>query len=242
MELLVSVAVMSVIMVGLGSAILLASHALPDGDSPLDAMLEAGTITGHITADLRYATSFSERSLNAVEFTVPDRNHGDVGPEVIRYEWSGTAGDPLIRMYNNGEGTTVADDVYEFQIKYHLGAIDTEETSENESAVTVLVNHTATGSINNYAVHSNHWIGAYFRPELPPEAVSWKVTDVRFRARVRDEALGLTMVQLRLATSDHRPDVTVLEEVPMYESTLTASYLMGCVLFLVEILDERPHI
>ena len=80
-ELVASMAIMSVLMLGLGSAMILASHAVPDGTGPLDTMLEAGTVADDIASDLRYAVSFAERSSNAVEFTVGGPEKKGIGTE-----------------------------------------------------------------------------------------------------------------------------------------------------------------
>ena len=99
-ELIVSVAIMAVLVGGMASAILIAGHALPDDENPSEKLVKATNIVDRIAGELLYATSIAEVTANAVTFTVADRNHGDPGPETIRYDWSGTAGDPLSRQYN----------------------------------------------------------------------------------------------------------------------------------------------
>ncbi|MHC4696607.1 MAG: prepilin-type N-terminal cleavage/methylation domain-containing protein, partial [Planctomycetota bacterium] len=98
-ELVASVAVMTVVMGGIASAMFLASHAVPDGRSSNDAVLQGYNAAERVVGELYCARSFSLKTPTAIEFTAPDRD-ADSNPETIRYEWSGTPGDPLTRKYN----------------------------------------------------------------------------------------------------------------------------------------------
>ena len=93
-ELVVSLAITSILMVAIGSAIVLAGGAIPRTNDPMIPTDDAYDVGNDMAAELEFATAFSERSVWAVEFFVPSRD-GDNTPERIRYEWSGTAGDPL---------------------------------------------------------------------------------------------------------------------------------------------------
>lgn len=109
---------MTVLLGGLTSAVLIASHSLPTGNDPLTASVQAGQVVDQIARDLLYATTFTESTNNAVTFTVADRGHGTAGPETIRYAWSGTAGDPLTRQYNSGTVVTVCQSVEAFTLDF----------------------------------------------------------------------------------------------------------------------------
>jgi len=124
-ELVVSMVVMSILMVGLGSAILIASHALPDGERPATRIVQSASVAGQIVEELRSAIWIREHTATSVEFAVPDRD-GDGNAERIRYAWSGTSGDPLTRQYNGGKVVDVLDDVNVFDLGYDLKAV-TEE-------------------------------------------------------------------------------------------------------------------
>lgn len=117
-ELLISLSIMTVLLGGLTSAVLIASHSLPTGNDPLTASVQAGQVVDQIARDLLYATTFSESTNNAVTFTVADRGHGTAGPETIRYAWSGTPGDPLTRQYNSGTVVTVCQSVEAFTLDF----------------------------------------------------------------------------------------------------------------------------
>ncbi len=181
LELVVSSVVLSVIMAGLGSAMLIAGRALPEAGSAAMAAVAAADAAEQMTADLRYATAVSERSATIIEFTVPDRN-GDGTPEVIRYAWSGTAGAPLTRRYNGATAVEILANVAEFALSYDVKTISTETPQLNESPETLLIDYTSSTDYYDYPVAQTQWYGEYFLPALPANTVHWKVTRVRFQA------------------------------------------------------------
>lgn len=122
-ELSVSMAITSVLVVTMGSAVVLSTRAIPGGANPGTASLESGRGAGEIARELRYTLSVIERTAKAIEFTVADRDH-DAVAETIRYEWSGTAGDPLTRTYNGGQPFNVVQDVQEFDLSYAIQPIE----------------------------------------------------------------------------------------------------------------------
>ena len=119
-EMMVSLSIMAVMMSAMASAVLIATHALPDGNSALDASVEAADIVDDIVEDLVYATEITEAASGAVSFTVADRSHGATGPETVRVIWSGTPGDPLTRRYNGGTIVNLCDNVQSFSLTFTI--------------------------------------------------------------------------------------------------------------------------
>ena len=117
-ELVVSLAIMTVLLGAMTSAVLMASRALPDEEGLPERTTAAIAATERISRDLALATSITLADEHAVEFTVPDRGHGDAGPETIEYTWSGVAGDPLEFSYNACDAITLCEDVQEFSLGY----------------------------------------------------------------------------------------------------------------------------
>lgn len=113
-ELIVSMGVASVLLVGLPSSIYIASQAF-SGNTIAVSRSTTAQIQSDIINDLKYCLSFSELTANAVTMTVPDRDNDGV-PEIIRYSWSGTNGDPLVYQYNGGTAANIAEDVYNFNL------------------------------------------------------------------------------------------------------------------------------
>jgi len=223
-ELVVSVAITSILTIALGSTILIASRALPDGQGPAEAAVRAAAVADQLSGELQYAISINSRSANMVEFTVADRN-GDEAPETIRYEWSGAAGDPLTRQYNGGAVAEILDNVREFHLEYDLKEISEEVAVENESGETTLAFFGGGGNLASRSVTAGKWYGQYFKPLLPGDAVSWKVTRVQFYAKTGGASSGRAKVQLRIPTARKWPSALILEEKTLLESTLLNYYL-----------------
>ncbi len=121
-ELIVSLAAGSVLMVGLSSAIFVALRASDPSNTPAANTFEGLVRLSDMVADLQYTQMISEQTATAITVTVPDRNDPDTNPETIRYAWSGTAGDPVTRQYNSGTVANVVEDVYDFGVQYYQPA------------------------------------------------------------------------------------------------------------------------
>jgi hypothetical protein len=114
-ELLISMGAATLVMGGLCGTLFISSKALtPDAPAAADANQSALALS-QLASDVRHAQSFSERTANAVTFTVPDRD-GDLLAETIRYSWSGTPGHPLQYAYNNGTPASVIANVQDFKL------------------------------------------------------------------------------------------------------------------------------
>jgi len=105
-EMVLSMAVMTILLGGIASAMILASRAMPDLATPLKATADGYHAADQLAGELYAAQTIIARSATSVTFTVADRNvPPDNIPETIQYSWSGVAGQPLTRKYNNGTGT-----------------------------------------------------------------------------------------------------------------------------------------
>ena len=122
LELLFAMVVMTALMGGLASALMLASRAIPDDASPAAVAIDAYYAADQIAGELFCAQSFSERTATAITFTVADRDNDTVA-ETIRYAWTGTPGDPLTRQYNGGTVVNIIDSAYEFDLTYEIASI-----------------------------------------------------------------------------------------------------------------------
>ncbi len=116
-ELVLTMSVTTILMGGIGSAMVLASRAVPDLGNPLKAVADGYQAADRLASELFAAQTITSRSATVVEFTVADRN-ADTVAETIRYAWNNVAGQPLTRQYNNGTTDALLDDVYQFDLRY----------------------------------------------------------------------------------------------------------------------------
>lgn len=223
-ELTVSLVIMVIVLGAITSAVVIASHAIPDGTGPLEAGVRGSEAANQIARELCYAISFEERSSTAVAFTIADR-YGTKANDTVRYAWSGTAGDPLTRQYNGGKVITFLDNVSEFDLAYDLQEVTEQSPGPGvEGAETELMGYDSVSDLQEAHIHDNLWWAEYFKPTLPSDAVSWTVTRVQFQAK-RDSNDGTTtLIQLRLPAADITPSATVVDVASMAQLSLTDSF------------------
>ncbi len=182
-ELLVSVVSMAVLMVGIGSAILLATHSIDDGQTPSARTHQAAAAADRIIQDVGCALTVSEASSTALTFTVADRD-SDEQAETIRYAWSGTAGDPLTVQYNGGTIIELVQDVYEFDLGYTVRSITetVEDPGSGEVRLSCFYDWTEMG-ITADPDPKAVWTSEYFMAEIPAEATQLTITRVKLKLR-----------------------------------------------------------
>lgn len=207
-ELLVSLAVSAILLTALASAMVIASRAIPDGANPQMQAVNAFQVVEQLNTELATATSFSLLGANAIEFTVPDRvSDVDVSPEVIRYEWSGTNGESLVRTYN-GDPVKILDDLNAFSLVYgtHSEVTTTTEmveTTGNEGIVAYFDGWTGlTPTSQEKYISNTNWVWQLLYV-TPPVGVT-KIKFTRARVWMRRDlltVLGTFKIQLYRPTT-----------------------------------------
>ena len=158
-ELLVSIAITTVLMLAIGSAMLIATQAMPNANGPANQIIVASEVAEQLATELQHAISVNSRSATMIEFTVADRDADQV-PETIHYEWSGTAGGPLTRQYNGGSIIEVLDSVRQFNLSYDL------ETIQAKNYLRVVDIKLRAGNDQQSAVYTA--TETFNRPEVTP--------------------------------------------------------------------------
>jgi len=220
-ELVMSLAICSVLLLAMQSIVVIASRAIPNGQTVPSLNVNGADVMQTISRDLMYATAISEMTSTAITFTVPDRNN-DGAAETIRYAWSGTAGNPLTRQYNGGTVVNVLPSVQSFLLAYDKRAV-LQPTTYTTSAEALLASNTGLSILSgDSSVTSTNWPAQYFMPTLPGSATSWAVTRVTISAKA-GSAGGQSLVQIRPVDSSNLPTSTVLDQQTMLGSNLTGS-------------------
>ena len=223
-ELLLSAAILGILAVAMGSAVLIASRAIGNkgGDSTASRSIIASDAVEQLRSDLRTATSFSERQATAATFTVPDRD-GDGIQETIRYAWSGISGAPLTRTYNGSAPETLAEDVRAFDIDYLVQSLEPPVGSgEQESGERLLISHVDApgGVMRSLLIDRNRMAAQYFKPVLPANAVSWKVTRIQVMGRSDKNDDGILYFWMVAPNASLKPAYPVHETVQVREDQL----------------------
>jgi prepilin-type N-terminal cleavage/methylation domain-containing protein len=124
-ETLISMALTSILMSVCVGVILLSTKSLPTREDATESSLAGAAALQRLAMDLQYATAITDLRTSGITFEVHDRGHGASGPaETITYAWSGTAGSPLTRAYNDNPAVNQVAAVTTFQID-----ADTQDTA-----------------------------------------------------------------------------------------------------------------
>lgn len=224
-ELVAAMAVMTILMLGMGSAMIIAAQGIPDGKSATEIATESRNVLDRISEDLLYTISVTEKTANAITFTVADREHGAAGPETIRYAWSGTPGDPLTLEYNGAVAATLVDDVQEFTLTYNTkaGPAQAGPAVEGPEESFLFQNLDNSGSGAQFDITGSGGAAEYFEPTLPSDAISWRVTRVRFIADPRNPKNGTLTVSIREASGTGAPTGLIVDQVQVLEADLLAN-------------------
>ncbi len=216
-ELLVAVSLSSVLFVAIGGTVAVAVMSLPHPSDGAVAHLDSAVSLQDLADELRFATSVTESSATLIEFTVPDRD-GDGNDEVIRYEWSGTPGDPLIRQYNGGAAHNHVESVQGFALSYVV-----DFAGEVQSAEQLFILEDQTGfSAGGFAnIGVGDMAAATFMPTLPAGTLRWEITKVELYLCKSGNSNGVNAVELTEVAADGSPDETrVIQSVQVLESEL----------------------
>lgn len=121
LELVIALPLMTLLMLGLASAIHIAARAIPDGSGAAAATLHSGAALDLLEAELGCATAVTSRSATEIVFVTPDRS-GDNVAESVRYSWSGIAGNSLMREFNGSLPEILVPSVQDFALSYESKA------------------------------------------------------------------------------------------------------------------------
>lgn len=223
-EMVVSLSIMSVIFLAMGSVMVLASKAVPSPNAPANLAIDAADLLEQIASELEVATSVSVSNEKGIAFTVPDRDDDDT-EETIAYLWGGAAGGALTRKYNGGTTVTILPHVFEFTLNYDTVPVPQPDI-KTESAEMLLDSYSSSSFATEFVVTRNNLIGQWINPQgLPSNAVDWNLTRVLFQAKKHSSSDGIIKVQIRTPTASKTPSSTVLASNTLYENILTSDYV-----------------
>ncbi len=106
-ELVVSLGIVGILAVAMGSTITLSMRALPTPGGGPETQASAGRALQIIGSDARLATAAAMPDIRTLTLTIPDQT-GDASAETVTYAWAGSSGDPLTRTFNADSSTLLA--------------------------------------------------------------------------------------------------------------------------------------
>jgi hypothetical protein len=201
----VSLALVSLIMAACGSMIFVAAKAMANDKNNVGSdAVAARAAADQIMDDLKMATAVTEQTATAVTMTVPDRD-GDGQPETIRYSWSGTPGDPLLRTYNARPAGTVAGNVRALNFTYLAKQVGKPPPVESSEQVLGTHNSAVTANYVGSSLTSTSGAAETFAPTFPSNPVAWKLTRCRVMVRRNGVSTGTVTVGVKYADAAKKP-------------------------------------
>lgn len=217
-ELIVAMAASTFLLAGLASVMLIARQIAYTPSAAI-RRTQSADVVSQMADELRYATLILQQTVKSVEFLVADRN-SDGTAEKIRYEWSGTAGDPLYKTINGGTAMAILQNVQQFQLNYNTVTKTTPVTTIVDSSEGTLVSLSSGSTTVVESISTSNWLAQHIDPQSFPasigginktSATSWNATRVDFSAT---NALPLT-VGLRETGETNGPSNIVLNKVDL---------------------------
>lgn len=175
-EVIVTLAIMSTVVLGLGSAIMLSARAAPSVNDALGLASDAGRAIEEMTDDLASAVLFESVTATGARFQVADRDN-DATNETIEYAWSGVMGEPLTRTLNGGFASVLIDQVDGLAMSYLTSPPSPTSDAYNRSPEEVFWGNTSASSSTADATGMIR-LGQSFLPTIQGGALGWIVTSV----------------------------------------------------------------
>ncbi|MFG0284595.1 MAG: prepilin-type N-terminal cleavage/methylation domain-containing protein [Phycisphaerales bacterium JB039] len=97
LELVISSVLLTIVMAAASSLLFASARAVPAGDDPAIGAAQTLRALDLLASELSFAISVQTLQTGELTFTIPDRD-SDGSDDVMRYSWSGVAGDPWTRQ------------------------------------------------------------------------------------------------------------------------------------------------
>ncbi len=217
-ELVLAMACTSLLLLGISSAIVVASRSAFDPRQPQAALARSRSVAQLIADDLAQATSIVEGTATAIEFTVADRDD-DGAEETIRYEWSGTVGDGIFRSFNT-DSALLAGDIASLALTYTTTLEEATVIGDPAEGAEQLLYAYEDANLSNVPISSTSWLAMTILPTLPSDATAWSVTRLCFEAKQDGAATGTLTIKIK----DWVDSGSWLWKTTIAESTLPSSY------------------
>jgi hypothetical protein len=222
LEMVVSLSVSSLLVTGMTSSMYLAMKSNDVGIGPFRPINNASDAVLNLDRELTYATTIftSVNSAKAIEFQLPDQT-GDGAAETVRYQWSGTAGDPLQRIFNNGTPEVILSGVQLFRLDPQVQDL-TSPGPVVQSDSQQWISQTSSFFSDTGSIYKNQGIGTDFLPELPTGVTSWSIDSVQLKCARHGTTDGVIRARITIA-DEYRQPGQVVDEVLVNESSLSSS-------------------
>jgi prepilin-type N-terminal cleavage/methylation domain-containing protein len=217
-ELLVAMAISSIVLGGAVAAIGMSGRTFRAATSGLAASPALDGLA-RLSADVELAMAFTERTSTAVSFYVPDRT-GDGAPELLRYAWAGSDGDPLTLSMNGSPAAAIVPSIRGVSLEYLVASVPAQPEwyAPPPPAPTDIqvFSRDYTGGTTAHALGMTSSLSAIVQPALDAGYSGFRVT--RVRIPMQRVALGgdvtVALHRVNMTTAVPEPSAIAATTVP----------------------------
>lgn len=221
-ELIVATAIMGILMAAVGTALMVAARAVPSHDSNDARAASATSAAREMAGEISQAITVTAASATGITFTVPDRT-GDEAPETITYAITGMPLISVTRRFNGGEATVIAQGLSSAAFAYAVGSREVTTLTPVEGHEYVMSACYETSG-TNLPFNGSTVAIQKFRPALPPDAASWRVTRVNLWCRQDSPVTSTLRLQVYRTDSAGTPSGSSLASTMLSETAMPSSF------------------
>ena len=210
MELVLALAITSLLFLGMGSALVLAVRSVPSADSPAEADRRAEKAVQRLAAELEVAVAVPFRAADDLTLLLPDRD-GDGLPEKVRWYRGAEAGSPLWRKQGTEAAEATTGPLLSWAVDYGSQTRTFEHDGVPERGVEESVSSfTDETDRDNVVVGGGNLYAFPALQTLPSDAVAWEPTQLELL--VRADTGGSSLRTVLSAWEGDQPSAEELAE------------------------------
>ena len=200
-ELTLALAISSMLLLGMASALLVAVRSVPDPASAASVDRAAERAAQRLSQEIAEALAFPEREPASLTLVLPDRD-GDALPETVRWWREDAPGAPLLRQKNQEAAEAVTGPLVAFEATFStLDGGQTHPGVPLRGDNILLGGHEGFEKNEDFKVEHQKWYTVPLLADLPADAVAWELEDATLRLE-RAQQDGVLRVEIQRWAGD----------------------------------------
>jgi prepilin-type N-terminal cleavage/methylation domain-containing protein len=224
LEVVISVAILSIIGVSLMSVMTLTARAVPAQEDPDVALAASQQMVTDLANDIASATAITLSGSKTIRLRVADRTGDSIDEEIV-YSWSGNDGDSLRWRYNGSAWMNLAESIKQFDIQLDNREATRQVPGPDVWGSEVLLAGSLGAMDSQNEILGGNGVSQYFEPLLPENANGWTITRVELSIRRRSGATQppVFTVSAMKRLANGWPDFTAIQTATVNATTISSS-------------------
>jgi prepilin-type N-terminal cleavage/methylation domain-containing protein len=219
-EVVLTLAVTSILLLSLMSVMRIMGRAMPAGDDSTERALEVAGLLDRMRNDAMFASEVLDVEATSVTLSVPDRD-GDSAPEQVEYSYDADAQTVTVSI-NGGSPIELASGVVNFALSARTSSQSMATAAAPSWGPTVVLTATETTNSTSNNCHQTELIGLSINPWLPSNATGWRITEVVCDMK-RANTTPVVTASVRNLDASGNPTSTIVQSVTRTISGMSSS-------------------